>query len=149
MSQANAVTEAGTATAPRYLVELNQPVDRRTVEEIAGRVGDGGVHVVVPATPPRSGWTYTDDEVRSRAHRELRRGIGWLRGRGIQADGEVGDANPVEAIRDAARGRRFDRIVVAGEGKRHGLARRLGLDLASRLRRAGITFVQVVPQGSR
>ena len=63
---------------------------------------------------------------------------------GAEADGEVGDRDPVMAVRDALRGREVDEIIVSTLPK--GLSRWLGEDVPSRLREAVAVPVTVVTQ---
>ena len=51
---------------------------------------------------------------------------------GAEADGEVGDRDPVMAVRDAMRGREVDEVIVSTLPK--GMSRWLGEDVPSRLR---------------
>jgi hypothetical protein len=66
---------------------------------------------------------------------------GWRTGVSTRRE-EVGAPRAVDAIGDAVRAARYDRIVVATGPP--GPERWLGIDLRSRLRRAGIRFTDVV-----
>lgn len=87
-------------------------------EELFARIGSNAepealrVHIVVPATPPRHTWTYTEGGAEARARVRLRTLLAWARARGVTASGEVGDSNPCTALREATRGRRYDKVVL-------------------------------------
>lgn len=101
---------------PRYLVVANQTLGG---EHLLGKVreclsaGPSSFHVVVPATPPREHLTWTDDEARDVAERRLEAALTRFRELGAEADGEVGDADPVQAIGDALRADQFDEIILS------------------------------------
>jgi hypothetical protein len=63
---------------------------------------------------------------------------------GAEADGEVGDRDPVMAVRDAMRGREVDEVIVSTLPK--GVSRWLGEDVPSRLRDSVAVKVTVVTQ---
>ena len=67
-----------------------------------------------------------------------------LREMGAEADGEIGDRDPVMAVRDALRGREVDEVIVSTLPK--GLSRWLGEDVPSRLRDSVKVPVTVVTQ---
>ena len=69
-----------------------------------------------------------------------------LREMGAEADGEVGDRDPVMAVRDALRGREVDEVIVSTLPK--GMSRWLGEDVPSRLRDAVQVVVTVVTQAA-
>jgi hypothetical protein len=99
-------------------------------------------HVVVPATPVASGFTWDEDESRREAGERLESFLDRLRALGVEAAGEVGDRDPVSAVRDALRGREIDEIVLSTLPP--GISRWLGLDIPSRLRGAVSVPVTVV-----
>jgi len=75
------------------------------LEEVRRRAIDGEVLVVAPALNRRLAHYVSDTDAAVRAARErLDRAIGWLVEAGIEARGEVGDADPVRAIEDALAG---------------------------------------------
>ena len=63
---------------------------------------------------------------------------------GVEADGEVGDRDPVNAVRDAIRRQEVDEVIVSTLPR--GLSRWLGEDVPSRLRDACQVPVTVVSQ---
>ncbi len=107
----------GSGERPRILVVANETVEgdellaavRRLV---AGRVAD--VHVVCPALNSKlRHWTSDEDGARAAAQSRLERSLERLRAAGFVASGEVGDADPVQAVEDSLRSFGADEIVVA------------------------------------
>ncbi|HWH04910.1 MAG TPA: universal stress protein [Gaiellaceae bacterium] len=87
---------------------------------------DEQVLVVVPAlnTPLRH-WASDDDGARAAAQERLEASLSRLREEGIEARGEVGDGDPVQAIEDALRTFGADEIVISThpEGRSNWLER--------------------------
>ena len=84
------------------------------LEEVRRRAIDGEVLVVAPALNRRLAHYVSDTDAAVRAARErLDRAIGWLVEAGIEARGEVGDADPVLAIEDALAGFPATEIVIS------------------------------------
>jgi len=87
---------------------------------------DEQVLVVVPAlnTPLRH-WASDDDGARAAAQERLEASLSRLRAEGIEARGEVGDGDPVQAIEDALRTFGADEIVISThpEGRSNWLER--------------------------
>lgn len=127
----------------RYLIVANQTL---TGEPLLARVGDlhrrGGsvFHVVVPATPPQD-HAWTEGEARAAATHRLNEGLARLQGAGIEATGEVGDANPMMAIEDALREQAFDGIIVSTLPR--ALSRWLKVDLPHRAEAFGLPVIHV------
>ena len=72
------------------------------------------VHVVAPALVSRlDQWTNDDGEARAAAQTRLDDSVAALRAAGLDADGELGDENPVQAVEDALRTFRPDELVLA------------------------------------
>jgi hypothetical protein len=127
------------------LIVANQTLPSPVLAEaIAGRIRSGvtAFHVVVPATPVAKGLTWDEDESRREAAERLETFLERLRALGVEASGEVGDRDPVAAVRDALRGREVDEIVVSTLPP--GISRWLGQDVPSRLRGAVDVNVDVV-----
>jgi hypothetical protein len=62
---------------------------------------------------------------------------------GVQADGQLGSPDPLEAIAEAVRGRAFDEVIVATLPKR--VSRWLGSDVPQQVeRRFGLPVTTVV-----
>jgi nucleotide-binding universal stress UspA family protein len=106
------------------------------------RSGVDSFHVVVPATPVAKGMTWDEDESRREAEARLAKLLDRLRTLGVEASGEVGDRDPVSAVRDALRGRDVDEIILSTLPP--GISRWLGQDVPSRLRGAVRVPVDVV-----
>jgi hypothetical protein len=128
------------------LVVANQTLPSAALAEaIADRIEAGvdAIHVVVPATPPVGhGFTWDEDQGRQEAELRLATFLDQLRSFGVAASGEVGDRDPVAAVRDAIRGREVGEIVLSTLPP--GISRWLGQDVPSRLRGAVSVPVAVV-----
>ena len=119
----------------KYLLVANQTLGgQRLLDKLRELSGpDVAVHLVVPATPidvvnrPRGDdvgeasmgfrpWSDPADAAkkgRARAQHRLREGLDRLSKEGINATGEVGSADPLEAIADALAKDRYDEIIVS------------------------------------
>jgi len=115
----------------RILVVANEIVASDYLERaIASCVGADGadVLVVAPALNTRLGhWLSADGDARSAAEERLILCLASLRAAGVDAEGYVGDADPLLAIEDADRLFAPDEIVVATHpaGRSNWLARNL------------------------
>jgi nucleotide-binding universal stress UspA family protein len=130
-----------------YLIVANQTLTSQSLSDaIDARLADGPVrtYVVVPLTPVGGRLTWNEDESRTVAQNRLDEVVASLRGRGVEADGEVGDRDPVQAVRDAIRGRAIDEVIVSTLPR--GISRWLGEDVPSRLATAVSCPVTVVTQ---
>jgi len=130
-----------------YLIVANQTLNSRSLTDaIEARLADGPVrtHVVVPLSPVDRRLTWDETESRRVAQERLDEVVERLRRMGAEADGEVGDRDPVMAVRDALRGREVDEVIVSTLPK--GVSRWLGEDVPSRLRDAVRVVVTVVTQ---
>jgi nucleotide-binding universal stress UspA family protein len=86
------------------------------------------VHVVSPAlNSPLRHLASDEDTARAAAHERLENSLGKLREEGIEASGEVGDGDPLQAIEDALRTFGADQIVISThpEGRSNWLERGL------------------------
>ena len=99
-------------------------------------------HVVVPATPPGGGFTWDEDDARRAAEERLDAFLGWIVEQGAAAAGEIGDRDPVAAVRDAVRDRDVDEIILSTLPT--GASRWLRQDVPSRLRGAMAVPIEVV-----
>ena len=106
------------------------------------RKRDTAYYVEVPATPISHGLTWDEDATRQEARKRLNQFLTHLRDRGVAADGEVGDRDPVAAVRDAIRGREIDEVVLSTLPP--GISRWLGQDIPSKLRHNVSVPVDVV-----
>jgi hypothetical protein len=103
----------------------------------AGGAGQCRFYLVVPVTHPRD-HAWSEGEVDAAARTRLDEGLEAFRNLGVEASGEVGDANPVYAVSTALRNRPFgddewDGIIVSTLPP--GVSHWLGLDVVSRIKR--------------
>jgi hypothetical protein len=118
----------------RYLVVANQTLGGEHLMEAVRRLmaeGPCRFHIVVPATPSAEQLTWTEGEAVAIAQARLDRGLARFRAMGAEADGEVGDKNPILAIGDALEEGPFDEIVLSTLPP--GISKWLNLDLPSRV----------------
>jgi hypothetical protein len=130
-----------------YLIVANQTLTSESLRDaIAARLAEGPVltHVVVPLSPVGGRLTWDEHASRDVAQERLDEVLDRLRAMGAEADGEVGDRDPVMAVRDALRHREVDEVIVSTLPK--GLSRWLGEDVPSRLRDSVQVPVTVVTQ---
>lgn len=122
------------SAARRYLVVANQTLGgRHLIDAIRERLDGGRFHIVVPATTPAD-HAWTEGEANAVARERLDRALAEFRRLGAEADGEVGDASPLEAIGDALREDEFDEIILSTLPP--GISRWLGQDLVHRVERS-------------
>lgn len=130
-----------------YLIVANQTLTSESLREaISARLADGPLeaYVVVPMTAGSRLHGWEEGEVRAAAQTRLDEMLGRLRDMGIEADGEVGDRDPVMAVRDALRRRDVDEVIVSTLPR--GLSRWLGEDVPARMRDSVRVPVTVVTQ---
>jgi hypothetical protein len=129
-----------------YLIVGNQTLmSPELATAIAERIVPGDrpdFYVVVPATPQSGAFTWDEDEARAVAQERLDAMLERLKGLGVEATGEVGYRDPVEAARDALRRHPADEIVLSTLPT--GISRWLGQDVPSRLKSAVSVPVVVV-----
>ncbi|HSL75680.1 MAG TPA: hypothetical protein VK867_01960 [Candidatus Limnocylindrales bacterium] len=136
-----------------YLIVANQTLTSESLREaITARLADEPVrtYVVVPMSPGTGRLSWDEQESRTVAKARLDDMLERLREMGAEADGEVGDRDPVMAVRDALRRREVDEVIVSTLPR--GLSRWLGEDVPSRLResvRVPVTVVTQKATGSR
>jgi hypothetical protein len=113
----------------RILVIANETVGgqalRNVIREKAERHREN-VLVVTPAlNSPLRHWVSDEDDARAAAQRRLDASLARLRELGIDARGEVGDGDPLQAMEDALRTFGADEIVISThpEGRSHWLER--------------------------
>jgi GABA permease len=100
----------------QILVVANETVAGRALRaEVLERAGGGArVLVVCPAlNSPIRHWTSDEDHAHALAQERLDESLAALGGQGIEATGEVGDADPIQAIDDALRTFDPDEIVIS------------------------------------
>jgi Ca2+/Na+ antiporter len=122
-------THRGGPGERRILVIANETVGggplREQIEERSSGY-DTEVLVVSPAlNSPIRHWASDEDPAREEARRRLEASLERLRANGIEASGEVGDADPLQAIEDAVRTFGPDEIIISThpEGRSHWLER--------------------------
>ena len=117
----------------RILVIANETVGGAPLldklKELASSSEDAArVHVVSPAlNSPLRHLASDEDPARAAAQERLEHSIGKLKEEGIEASGEVGDGDPLQAIEDALRTFGADQIVISThpEGRSNWLERGL------------------------
>jgi nucleotide-binding universal stress UspA family protein len=130
-----------------YLIVANQTLTSESLRDaITARLADEPVrtYVVVPMSPGTGRLSWDEQESRTVAKERLDDMLERLREMGAEADGEVGDRDPVMAVRDALRRREVDEVIVSTLPR--GLSRWLGEDVPSRLRDSVRVPVTVVTQ---
>ena len=121
----------------RYLVVANQtllggPLLAKIGECLAA--GPCQFHLVVPASHARDRAVWTDGHDHAVAEARLAEGLEHLRAMGADVVGEVGDARPIDAIRDAMlHAPPFDEIILSTLPA--GVSRWLRQDLPHRIQR--------------
>ncbi len=130
------------------LIIANQTLPSEALAtEVAIRIASGAraFHVVVPATPPPGGgFTWDEESARQAAEERLAAFIARLSDQGVTADGEIGDRDPVAAVRDASRGRDVAEIILSTLPS--AASRWLRQDVPSRLRGALTVPITVVTE---
>jgi hypothetical protein len=113
----------------RILVVANETVGGEMLRRMILSKSEGAdeqVLVVVPAlNSPLRHWASDDDGARAAAATRLEQSLERLKGAGVEAAGEVGDGDPLQAMADALRTFGADEIVISThpEGKSHWLER--------------------------
>lgn len=121
----------------RYLVVANQTLGGEHLTEKIKELLAGGpcrFHVLVPATVPSDHAVYTEGEAEALARQRLDEALARFGAMGAEADGEVGDANPLEAVGDTLRDGKFDEIILSTLPP--GASRWLKQDLPHRVERS-------------
>jgi hypothetical protein len=122
----------------RILVIANETVGGQELLAILREKASGvneQVLVICPALNSQvRTWASDEDGARSAAHERLDASLARLRQDGVQATGEVGDGDPLQAIEDALRTFGADEIVISThpEGRSHWLERNVVGDARDR-----------------
>jgi hypothetical protein len=115
--QPHAVIRPSAPGERRILVIANETVAGETLLDEIHRRSEGveeRVRVVCPALmSPIRFFASDEDGPRAAAHERLDRSLRALRGAGVSAEGEVGDADPIQAIEDALRTFGADEIIIS------------------------------------
>jgi hypothetical protein len=113
----------------RLLVIANETVTgRELLAELRRQAGVGPTEVLVvsPAlNSPLKHWVSDEDDARARATERLEVSLAGMRAIGIEARGEIGDGDPLQAIEDALRTFAPDELVISThpEGRSNWLER--------------------------
>jgi hypothetical protein len=119
----------GAADERRILVVANETVAGAELREAIARAAAGyrtHVLVVTPALNTKlRHWASDEDSARAAAQRRLADSLAGLSAAGIDARGEVGDADPVQSIDDALRTFSPDQVIISThpEGRSNWLER--------------------------
>jgi nucleotide-binding universal stress UspA family protein len=122
----------------RILVVANETVGGGTLREVIAQKSEGydeEVLVVCPAlNSPLKHWVSDEDGARALAQQRLDESLARLREHGVNVRGEIGDADPLQAIEDALRTFGADEVIISThpEGRSHWLER--GVVGAARVR---------------
>jgi nucleotide-binding universal stress UspA family protein len=107
----------GRESERRILVIANETVGGERLREEIRRRSEGydeQVLVVCPAlNSPLRHWASDEDDARVQAQKRLDASLARLRAAGVEAKGEVGDAEPVQAMEDALRLFGADEIIIS------------------------------------
>src|ERR671917_428873 len=102
---------------PNVLVVANETIGGEklldAVRERNAREDDVRFHVVVPQTRPRHGNVIYDDVVRDSAQVRVDLALEFMANEGIAGGGEVGDGDPLNAVKDAVAAHGIDEIIVS------------------------------------
>jgi len=113
-----APTRARTAEGERrILVIANETVGGETLRETIRQRSEGRRAQVLVVTPalntPLKHWVSDGDQARDAAQGRLDRSLARLNDAGIEARGEIGDGEPLQAIEDALRTFGADEIIIS------------------------------------
>jgi hypothetical protein len=117
----------GRANERRILVIANETVGGERLRDEINRRSEGYDEQVLVVTPALNShlrhWASDEDNARLEAQKRLDASLERLRSRGIDARGEVGDAEPLQAMEDALRLFGADEIIISThpEGRSHWL----------------------------
>jgi nucleotide-binding universal stress UspA family protein len=113
----------------RILVVANETVGGRKLLDTVRQKSEGvreEVFVVAPAlNSPLRHWASDEDPARAAAQERLEESLAKLREAGVNASGEIGDSEPLQALEDALRTFAPDEIVISThpEGRSHWLVK--------------------------
>jgi hypothetical protein len=99
----------------KILVLANETIGGKPLlDAVRARSGDDvSFHVVVPQTRPRHGNVIYDEAVRDSAQVRVDLALAFMREEGITGTGEVGDADPLNAAKDAIAEHGIDEIIIS------------------------------------
>jgi hypothetical protein len=125
--QQTVTSRRGGENERRILVIANETVGGQRLREEIRRRSEGfdeQVFVVCPAlNSPLRHWASDEDGARVQAQERLSTSLSQLRAAGVDAKGEIGDAEPLQAMEDALRLFGADEIIISThpEGRSHWL----------------------------
>jgi hypothetical protein len=123
------VPQVGHENERRILVIANETVGGGELLTILRRKAEGVQERILVVTPALNSqvrhWASDEDGARAAAQERLDASLAQLRLDGIQAEGEVGDGDPLQAIEDALRTFGADEIIISThpEGRSNWLER--------------------------
>jgi hypothetical protein len=131
----------------RILVVANETLRGKALRaEIAHRASGRGseVRVICPALNTKiKYWVSDEDEARLQAQERLDAVIAQLAREGVEAQGDIGDSDPVQAVEDALRLFPADEVIISTHP--HGRSNWLEQDVVGRAReRFGLPITHVV-----
>ena len=133
----------------RYLVVAHQTLGTaELLEALRDRLAEGPCtfHLVVPELHQGTGATWSEGQVKRDAEKHLEEARLRFTAEGIPVTGEVGDANPVDAVASVLREQgsdAFEAVIVSTLP--HSISKWLKLDAPSRIQRnTGLSVVHVV-----
>ena len=110
-------TRQGSENVRRILVVANETVGGEPLREEIRRKSEGQEEQVLVITPalnsPLKYWASDEDGARVQAQQRLDASLARLRELGVDATGEIGDAEPLQAIEDALRLFGADEIIIS------------------------------------
>src|SRR3712207_6350809 len=101
---------------PKVLVVANRTVaGSKLLDAIRERARDpeSELHLVVPLAAPRHGNVIYDDAQRDAAQVRIDLAAAYLRREGIEVSGEIGDQDPLTAVKDALMDFAADEIIIS------------------------------------
>jgi hypothetical protein len=150
-----APTRRGAPGERRILVVANETLGgerlRSCIREKVEGADRASILVVAPAlNSPVRQWASDEDPARRQAQQRLDESLAGLREAGIEAQGEIGDSEPLQAIEDALRTFGADELIISThpEGRSHWLERGL-VESARRRFEVPITHVVVDLEADR
>jgi GABA permease len=121
------VDRAAVEDTRRILVLANETLEGARLHEEIVQMADGAAEDVLVICPALNSqlrtWTSDEDGARDAAGSRLRSTLENLRAAGVNARGEIGDGDPLQALEDALRGFAADEIVISthAEGRSYWL----------------------------
>jgi hypothetical protein len=116
----------------RYVVIGNQTLsDESLIERLRDIAKDGHIHLVVPTTTSKGGLETVDEGSLALATFRMRHAVDRLHDLGLDAEGEVGGADPIRAVARALEHEPADEIIVLTLP--HDLSKWLEVDLPKAL----------------